>query len=29
MPVKPGYFYHQSGVVPYRVRKGELEVLLV
>jgi len=29
MPVKPGYYYHQSGVVPYRVRKGELEVLLV
>lgn len=29
MPVKPGYFYHQSGVVPYRMRKGEIEVLLV
>jgi phosphohistidine phosphatase len=27
--IKPDYFYHQSGVVPYRIRKGELEVLLV
>jgi phosphohistidine phosphatase len=29
MAVKPGYFYRQSGVIPYRVRKGELEILLI
>ena len=29
MAVKPGYFCRQSGVIPYRVRKGELEILLI
>jgi phosphohistidine phosphatase len=29
MAVKPGYFHRQSGVIPYRVRKGELEILLI
>ena len=29
MAVKPGYFCRQSGVIPYRVRKGDLEILLI
>ena len=29
MAVKPGYFCRQSGVVPYRFRKGRLEVFLI
>lgn len=29
MAVKPGYFCRQSGVIPYRERKGELEILLI
>ncbi len=29
MAVKAGYFHRQSGVIPYRVRKGELEILLI
>jgi len=29
MSVKPGYFFRQSGVVPYRERKGEIEILLI
>ena len=29
MAVKPGYFCRQSGVIPYRVRKGNLEILLI
>ena len=29
MALKPGYFCRQSGVVPYRLRKGKLEVFLI
>jgi len=29
MAVKQNYFCRQSGVIPYRVRKGELEILLI
>jgi phosphohistidine phosphatase len=29
MAVKPGYFCRQSGVIPYRKRKGNLEILLI
>jgi 8-oxo-dGTP pyrophosphatase MutT (NUDIX family) len=29
MAVKNGYAHRQSGVIPYRVRKGELEILLI
>ena len=29
MAVKSDYFCHQSGVIPYRVRKGSLEILLI
>ena len=29
MAVKASYFHRQSGVIPYRVRKGELEILLI
>jgi phosphohistidine phosphatase len=29
MAVKPDYFCRQSGVVPYRFRKGRLEVFLI
>lgn len=29
MALKPTYCYRQSGVIPYRVRKGELEILLI
>jgi hypothetical protein len=29
MAVKSDYFCHQSGVIPYRVRKGNLEILLI
>ena len=29
MALKPDYFCRQSGVIPYRVRKGNLEVLLI
>ena len=29
MAVKPFYFCRQSGVIPYRVRKGNLQVLLI
>jgi len=29
MSVKPGYFLRQSGVIPYRERKGEIEILLI
>jgi phosphohistidine phosphatase len=29
MAAKPGYFFRQSGVIPYRVRKGVLEILLI
>ena len=29
MAVKPAYFCRQSGVVPYRLRKGNLEILLI
>jgi phosphohistidine phosphatase len=29
MAVKPGYFCRQSGVIPYRLRKGSLEILLI
>ena len=29
MAVKPDYFCRQSGVIPYRVRKGNLEILLI
>jgi phosphohistidine phosphatase len=29
MALKPGYFCRQSGVIPYRVRKGNLEILLI
>ena len=29
MAIKPDYFCRQSGVIPYRVRKGNLEVLLI
>ena len=25
----PGWFYTQSGVIPYRVRTGEIEVMLI
>lgn len=25
----PEYFYRQSGVIPYRIRNGELQVLLI
>ena len=25
----PGWFFNQSGVIPYRVRDGEIEVLLI
>lgn len=29
MAVKSGYFRRQSGVIPYRLRKGSLEILLI
>jgi len=29
MAVKPDYFCRQSGVIPYRLRKGSLEILLI
>ena len=29
MAVKPFYFCRQSGVIPYRVRKGNLQILLI
>jgi len=29
MALKPGYFCRQSGVIPYRFRKGKLEVFLI
>jgi len=29
MAVKSDYFCHQSGVIPYRLRKGSLEILLI
>jgi len=29
MAINPDYFCRQSGVVPYRVRKGNLEILLI
>src|SRR5210317_1534724 len=29
MAVKSDYFCRQSGVIPYRVRKGNLEILLI
>ena len=29
MSVKPGYLFRQSGVIPYRERKGEIEILLI
>ena len=29
MAVKPDYFCRQSGVIPYRMRKGSLEILLI
>lgn len=29
MNTVPDYFYRQSGVIPYRVKEGELQVLLV
>ena len=29
MAVRSDYFCHQSGVIPYRVRKGNLEILLI
>ncbi|MEN8106633.1 MAG: NUDIX hydrolase [Pseudomonadota bacterium] len=29
MAVKTDYFCRQSGVIPYRVRKGNLEILLI
>jgi phosphohistidine phosphatase len=29
MALKPDYFCRQSGVIPYRVRKGNLEILLI
>ena len=29
MSKRPGYFYSQSGVIPFRKRKGKLELLMV
>jgi len=29
MAVKPGYFCRQSGVIPYRLRKGSIQILLI
>jgi phosphohistidine phosphatase len=29
MREKPGYFYRQSAVIPYRVRQGKPEILLI
>lgn len=29
MKKKPDYFYDQSGVIPYRIKKKELQILLI
>lgn len=29
MKLKPGWFYRQSGVIPYRIVEGRVEVLLI
>ena len=29
MSKRPGYFYNQSGVIPFRKRRGKLELLMV